>query len=278
MRQYMWEILVPASNEKEKFSYDCKMKVDLITDIIPNKDYNGELFRFLKLLNEHKPFALSRNHDGEIYILLDITFDVSNAGLGEWIYDQNNEDHKFFQKKLVESTNYIGDNYYVGVPCKCCVSRKMFNAVRKLVKQDQEHLTFGSIFQASNHPDFVKHYVPIFGEYDVVMVINEQMNPDLLPFRNKVKKIFTVGKNAWMNDYNLVNEMVDYLKTNNLKNYLFLFAAGPLSNILILELYKISQENTYLDIGSALDPLMGHPETRKFFNRPRYKNKICVWI
>jgi hypothetical protein len=46
--------------------------------------------------------------------------------------------------------------------------------------------------------------------------------------------------------------MKEYVLSNNIENHLFLFAAGPFTNILTLETYKVSDKNTYLDVSPQL--------------------------
>ena len=46
-------------------------------------------------------------------------------------------------------------------------------------------------------------------------------------------------------------------KANDIKDHTFLFSAASLSNLLIYDLYKEFDNNQYIDIGSALSPLLG---------------------
>ena len=51
--------------------------------------------------------------------------------------------------------------------------------------------------------------------------------------------------------------MPPYIKANDIKDHTFLFSAASLSNLLIYDLYKEFDNNQYIDIGSALSPLLG---------------------
>jgi hypothetical protein len=73
------------------------------------------------------------------------------------------------------------------------------------------------------------------------------------------------------------NELVKYIEENNVKNHMFLFCAGPFSNILIHECFKISSNNTYLDMGSTLDSMMSLGETRGYLRGADTLNKVCIW-
>ena len=60
-----------------------------------------------------------------------------------------------------------------------------------------------------------------------------------------------------INDYDLIDVMKHYIGKNNIENHIFLFSAATLSNFLIYELYKEFDNNQYIDIGTALSPLLG---------------------
>ena len=51
------------------------------------------------------------------------------------------------------------------------------------------------------------------------------------------------------------------------ENHLFLFSAGSLSNLLCHELYSTYPSNTYIDIGSSLNPFMGFPLDRRYLRQ-----------
>ena len=109
-------------------------------------------------------------------------------------------------------------------------------------------------------------------------------NVDNLPF--EVKKTFRIGNNCHVNDYTLIEEVKNWVKDNNIKNHLFLFSAATLTNYMIYELYKEYEQNTYLDIGSTLNPLMdmtGWVSSRAYLRaywmkeNNQYINMKCVW-
>ena len=65
-------------------------------------------------------------------------------------------------------------------------------------------------------------------------------------------------------------------------NHVFLFSASSLSEVLIHELYKVNDKNTYIDVGTTLHPYMGLDIARDYlkayhqnFPHPDLKNS-CV--
>jgi hypothetical protein len=241
------------------------------------KNFKIDFEKFQEMIKNHQPFAISRNNDGEMIILFDEFIDLRQKLNGEFIYDPKQEQHKFFRLKLQESAQHKADNYYVGIACRCCVGDEKHKKLKNLTGQDEEHLTWGNIFVNSNYPLYVERILPQYNNYNVVMVINNKAIVDHLPFTNKIVKIFRVGTNAWMTNYDLVDEMKKYIEENKIEGYMFLFGAGPFSNILIHECFKSSPNNTYLDIGSTLDSRMGLGATRGYLRGADTLNKICIW-
>jgi hypothetical protein len=241
------------------------------------KNFKVDFGKFQEMIKNHQPFAISRNNDGEMIILFDEFIDLRQKLNGEFIYDPKQEQHKFFRNKLMESAQYKADNYYVGIACRCCVGDAKHERLKALTGQDEAHLTWGNIFVNSNYPLYVERILPLFNNYNIVMVVNNKAITYDLPFRDKIVKTFTVGTNAWMENYSLVNEMKEYIESNKIEKHLFLFCAGPFSNILIHECFKSSSNNTYLDAGSTLDNYMSLGATRGYLMGADTLNKVCIW-
>ncbi len=195
----------------------------------------------------------------------------------EFIYDPSIEQHKFFRNKLIESSQYVADNYYVGIACRCCVGDEKHEKLKKLTGQNDNQLTWGNIFVNSNYPLFIERILPLFNEYKIIMVVNQKAITFDLPFYNNIVKTFYVGTNAWMDNYGLVDDINNYILENQIENHLFLMAAGPFSNILILESFKTQPNNTFLDIGSTLDNVMHLGATRGYLRGADTLNKTCIW-
>jgi len=59
-----------------------------------------------------------------------------------------------------------------------------------------------------------------------------------------------------INDYNIVEEVKTYIADNNIENHIILCSAASLSNYVTYECFKENPNNTFLDIGSCLNPLL----------------------
>jgi len=82
------------------------------------------------------------------------------------------------------------------------------------------------------------------------MVCSENATFDDLPF--EVVKDFRVGKNCIVNDHHLIEEISAWVTENKIEDHVFLFSASSLSEILIHKLFKLSDKNSYIDIGTTL--------------------------
>lgn len=247
-----------------------------------SKDFRQEFYKFRDKLANKEPFALSRANDGEAMILFNESLNLLNKCNGEFCYESNNPDHVIYRQKLLDSVQYRGDNYYVGIGCRCktCMGDERHEILKSIVNQDETMLTYGNLMVNSNYPYFIKEYLPLFSQYNVIMIINEKARLDKLPFYNEIIKDFRVGTNSWMTNTDLETVIPNYIKENNINNSLFIFCAGPFSNILITECYKVNPNNTYLDCGSTLDPYLFDDwkgRTRGYLNNGPTLQQYCVW-
>jgi len=253
--------------------------VSLLVSLRKNsmKTFRGDFNFFLEKLKNKEPFSVSRNNDGEMMILFDQFIDLRKKLNGEFLYDPKLEKSRLLREKLLESAQYKDDNYYVGIACRCCVNDANHAALKLITGLDDDHLTWGNIFVNGNYRNFVNQMVPLMSNYKVVMVVNEKAKISGLPFHDKIVRSYRVGTNAWDSDHDLIDRLTEWIKTENIENHLFLFAAGPFSNILIHNAHKVSNKNTYLDIGSTMDDMLNLGRTRGYLNGAETLNKICIW-
>lgn len=247
-----------------------------------NKDFREEFYKFRNKLANKEPFALSRANDGEAMILFNESLNLLNKCNGEFCYDSNNPNDAIYRQKLLNSVQYKGDNYFVGIGCRCqtCLGDERHERLKKITLKEESQLTYGNLMVNSNYPYFVKEYLPLFSQYDVVVVVNQKAKLDRLPFNHKIIKDFRVGINSWVNDSDLENIIPNYIKENNINNSLFIFCAGPFSNILIMECYKANPNNIYLDCGSTLDPYLFENQngrSRGYLNNGPTLQQYCIW-
>jgi hypothetical protein len=241
-------------------------------------------------------FGFARFSDGELFILqnkiLELNEDHFIVGDQVGINYYNKEErkkfdpnkHQFYREKLIDSLKFKKNNYFKGISCKCCVGQENFNFQIDMAGYDESDLTWANLWNNGNYESFISEIIPIFKDKKVVIIINEAANLEKLPFT--IEKDFRVHENCFINDYNLIEEIKKFIFENKIENTIFLISAASLSNLLVHQLFEFNDKNTYIDIGSTINPIVemeGWKGSRDYLkeywlNSPRnYLDKICIW-
>ncbi len=240
------------------------------------KTFDGDFTKFLNKIKSGEHFSLSRWGDGELTILEGKHIDIRSKGNGEFRYDPNIDDYIGVKSKLELSYTYNDDSYYIGIACPCCVGQEKYQYMKRKSHQDEEHLTWANIFVNANYRRTINELIPELSKHAVFLVVNKNSKLDKLPF--KPMDVWYVGTDAWYDDYWTVERINNFIVSKDIKNAIFLFAAGPLANILTYELWRYgSKNNTYIDIGSILDPYLQLKLTRGYHLGAPTLNKVCIW-
>jgi len=260
------------------------------------KKFKNDFLYFLSKIKSGKNFGFSRFSDGELFIIQNKKLIID---IDHWILDNNKtyarfsvnekkeflpERDQFYREKLIESLVFKKNNYFKGIPCSCCSGYKHVNFLRSFCKDD-ENITFSNLLQNGNYNLFINVFLEEIKKRDIILIANKNLSSNNLPF--DIKKIFTVGENCLINDYSLIKKLKIFIKDNNIRNYIFLISAASLSNIIVYELFKEYDENTYIDIGSTLNPLLGidgwqgsRTYLKEYWENQKpiqYLNKNCYW-
>lgn len=234
------------------------------------KDFRAELARFGAMLDRREPFAIARFGDGEIRIARDTRTDYN-----EFTYDPQSRRQRWYRDRLVDALRHRQPNYFVAISAPCCVGDAEFFVYRMLAAQPEEALTFACLFVNSNYPVFLEAWLPLFARYDDIRLIcHRDTTPGALPFR--VREVSAVGDNAWIDDYPLIETLRKRIADEGTTGSLFLIAAGPFGGVLAQQLFAFEPRNTYLDVGSTLDPLLFGRSTRPY-HHGRIDHDICTW-
>jgi hypothetical protein len=255
---------------------------DILGVVMIEHDYTKDFDKLKSKLISGENFAFLRFSDGEGFVLYDQYLELGERGYnlngaqGYAYYGKEEykvfdpEKHSFNRQKLIESLEYVAPNYYKGIPMKDSVAAfdGIFDEIVENAGGDSEYLTFANLWNNANYPRFIEEIVPIFSNKKVVFVLNECANIDKLPF--KVVKDFRIGSNCFIDNYDIIEVIKTYVNDNDIENHVFLFSAASLSNLLIHQLYEMNDSNTYIDIGSTLNPMMdmtGWTGTRTYLNQ-----------
>jgi hypothetical protein len=241
-------------------------------------------------------FSFTRFSDGELFVLQNKRLELNEdhyiigdqKGYGWYNKEEQKKfvpgEHEFYRKKLEECLQCNEPNFYRGICTAPDVDNQTFRWMVDLAGGDSETLTWSNLLINGNYERFINEIVPLFKNKKIVIVVNESANIKKLPF--DVVKDFRVGTNSFINDYPLIETIKDYIKNNNIENHLFLVSAASFSNLLIHELHLLSDKNTYLEIGSTLNPIMemeGWKGSRGYLREywlgqsRNYLNMNCTW-
>lgn len=228
----------------------------MITD-----SFRGDIeFIFNKVKSKEK-FSFSKYADGEFAILDNQP--ITNAD--NWTFDPTL--HSAIREELIRSFKFKEENYLVGVSCKCCQPENIVNWMRK--ESGQDILTWANIFVNSNYPYFKSKFITEFKNHDIVLFARYNARVSNLPFPVEHIK---VTEQAFIDNFNLI----DSFPIEKYKDKLFLFCTGPLGNMLAAKFWEKNKSNTYLDIGSTLNPYLAE-NNRGYLNKPENQLKTCIW-
>ncbi len=251
------------------------------------KDFKEHFYLLLNKFKADENFAFLRFSDGEMHLLMNRSLKIGdtwyeiNGARKPGNYDKVNfkdvdpVKHKFFFDALKDSFQYHEKNYYVGLSCRCCVGEENFKWQVNFRGGDDDCLTWANLLINGNYERFTTEMLPLFKDKKVVFICNEKMDISKLPF--PVVKDFRIGQNCMVNNFNLSDEIIVWMKENNIKNHLFLFSASSLSEVLIHKLFIVEKENTYIDIGTMFNLYMGIDYNRGYLLKGATLNKICIW-
>jgi hypothetical protein len=215
-------------------------------------EFNQDLNILFEKIKNGEKISLVRYGDGEYNIFRQNNY----LCVDEFKYINNNIYYEKAREKLIKSIKYQEINYYVGIISACCYSSgyEGYKWMKEYSGQPENKLTWATIFGGANYQKALDEIVPILRKYETSIVLNKTADIKRLPF--KVKEVFKIGFDAWINDYNIINDIKIYLNRSKNNNKIMLFSAGPLSKILIYELHKEYRNTVFIDIGSLFDQVM----------------------
>lgn len=236
------------------------------------KSFRGDIELFVNKLKNQENFSFSKYADGEWAV-------IKNQQLnnGEFWFDPNSPEDQKKRDILIESFQYKHPNYYVGISCPCCQGNEVFNEMYEFSGQNVDHLTWANLWVNSNYKYYLSNILPLYKEKKVVLFCNSKATVERLPFRPHA--VLTIENNAWANNWDLIEQTKSMITKNNMRNMLFLFCCGPFGNILCYELIKHCDENTYLDIGSTLNPFLQSEGFKRHYYSGNnfFSNLTCSW-
>jgi len=259
------------------------------------RNFKQDFDHLLAKLKSGENFAFTRFSDGEMDMLKNIRLVLkkNHVQVGDWHARKNYQtvdhkdfnpatpEHQIFRLKLEQAYKFRKNNYFKGTCCPCCVGKKDADWMIDLHGPgDDEHLTWANLLVNGNYADFCEKMVPEFNNKKIVIVCHEDA---VLDFSFPLVKEFRVGYNAFINNLPVIDEMGAWVKDNEITDHVFLFSASSFSALAIHKLFDTHPNNTYINIGTALNNFMGMPIDRQYLSGYWHKvpsptlNKICIW-
>jgi len=262
------------------------------------KDFKNAFDTILQKVKAKENFAFSRFSDGELFILQNKTVVLADnhyitgniKGANRYTKEEHKEfypdKHQKYRNKLVECYRHNQHNYFKGI-CTSTdghVGKENFNWMIDFHDGDHENLTFSNLLINANYSRFVEEMIPALCSRDIIYVVNEMADTNGLPFH--IKKHFKIGSNCMINNFDTSCDVANYIKENNIKDHIILCSAASLSNFIIHDCFKQNSSNTFLDIGSCLNPLLnleGWKHTRGYLtgywlnSRSPFSKQVDIW-
>lgn len=233
------------------------------------KEFNKAFDNILNMIKNKENFAFSRFSDGELFILQNKTVVLADnhyitgdiRGPNKYTKEEHKEFypelHGLYRDKLVECYKHNQEKYFKGI-CTSTdghVGKENFDWMINFHGGDHDNLTFTNLLINANYSRFIEELIPTISDREIIYVVNELADTSKLPFN--LKKEFLIGSNCMINNFDTSEKVKNYIADNNITDHIILCSAASLSNFVIYDCYKDNSNNTFLDIGSCLNPLLG---------------------
>ncbi len=212
-------------------------------------------------------FAFLRYGDGELALMLGREVRAQEGWHAEAKLTQIGE-------KLRETLTPASENMIYGIPCPCCHSEGYYWYLNHL---GSATISFANLWVNYNFRRFRNDIAGLDRE---TVLITNRAGKGKTYGGLRIKKHFFVSDDCiqfWEEEgkqfiQNIISE------TASEKGLLYAVAAGPLSEIIIWELYKNNPMNCYIDFGSALDYLTHGKITRPYMVDEHALSRKNCWM
>ena len=239
------------------------------------QDFEKDFFEIMRMIKQADSMAFSRAADGEASVLKNVT--VGNRD--GWLYKRDK--NLIFRADLRWSMQCTDPGFIYGISCTCCDAVN-HDYLLKLLKADRSHMTFSNMWVNANYPRFKEHFFETLkaAGKEIVVCTNKKAKIRNLEAHLPIKGFIPIPGNCvtyWEKNRDDIRALLD-LQGSTRENTIFLFAAGPLSEILIRELWQVNPRHILLDIGSSIDPILFNRKSRLYHDdRSEFSQRVCTW-
>ena len=229
---------------------------------ILHKSFKDDFFYFWEKIEKYENFTFSRYADGEVLLMNgnSVSYNTQAFSIDKWYATDGLTKAG---KQLLETLNHKEDNYYYAISSKSD-NINDYNYLINNIQQDISKITFVNLWINSNYQLMLEKLNNL--QRDVVIICNKNAKKENFPFNAiDITEFPDDCINFWeSNDCNFINSLIE--KYSLLNNQLFFISCGPISEIIIHELYKNNPNNTYVDVGSSIDEFVHGYKTRPYMN------------
>lgn len=226
-----------------------------------------EFSKFWGKLENLENFTLLRYGDGERAIMC-----------GEAVKAQEGWVSTPYVSKLGEalfSTLDINEkNFYYGISCPCCDSKAYYWYMTRI---KSKNITFANLWVNKNYTQFYSNFKQL--KRDAVVIANHKGRNHKIGELN-ILKYYEVGDECISFWEKQGSQLLMEIKRDfgNRENLLYVVSAGPMSEPIIVDLYKNNPNNCYIDFGSSIDMFIHQKRTRPYMKTgDKYASSNC-WM
>ena len=250
-----------------------------------------DLDKFTSLVRDGIPFTFVRFSDGEIEILRNRKLFIGNNITEFRGRVFNNDfpefDRKYFdpdvdidlRKDLLSAATFSDENYFKGIPTAHNDMLEEREFLLRLNGRRSHQMTFADLFLNSNFVYARTSFFPVIIDYFENISVVGNFRCEL---RGELKNgiLFPIPDNLFSQYHNVKMSTMSLLEKTP-RAGLVLSSASSLSNILGKELRQIRPDITFIDIGTALNDLLGLPMGTRAYHKlinPRgLRQKFQAW-
>jgi hypothetical protein len=232
--------------------------------------FNSDFNHFWGLIENNTNFTFARYADGEVMLMKGqpVTSGTQASSIDKW---QAPNKLTNVGEQLLNTLSHTEENYFYAISSKTD-NLNDYQFLIENIKQSEDKLTFVNLWINANYSDMLKKLCN--NKRDVILICNKEAKIDNFPFN--VVDITSFPDdciNYWENnDKDFINMITE--KYGNLNNQLFFISCGPISEIIIHELYNKNPNNTYIDVGSSIDEFVHGYKTRPYMDSNSYYSKL----
>jgi hypothetical protein len=225
---------------------------------------------FWDLIEKNINFSYVRYADGEVLLMRgNEVGKVSQAFITDKWYSPNTLTK--VGRELLETLEHTENNFYYAIS-GINDSIDDYKFLRSNIPQKEENITFANLWINNNYQKMKNKLLNL--KREVILICNHSASKENFPFA--VEDI-TPFPDDCINFWDKHGD--DFLKNivkkyGNFKNKLFFISCGPISEIIIHELYKNNPENSYIDVGSSIDEFVHGRPTRPYMIPNSFYGKL----